>query len=219
VKRQTQLLAAAACGVVFVWGLRRAFRGRRIRTLPYGQGIKIKRAVTVNREAADLYRRWRDLKSLPQLFDHKLSVEEIDDRRSSWTMNLPGGLRLKWTAEIITDRENEMIGWRTLDGADLPNAGYVRFEQATGGRGTVVRLALQYNPPGGKVGAVLSTLISRRPGSTLEEALRRFKNIMEAGEIPVTQENVSRFDQVQVASEESFPASDAPAWTGTLGPS
>jgi hypothetical protein len=113
-----------------------------------------------------------------------------------------------------------MIGWRSLDGADLDNAGYVRFEPGTGGRGTVVRVALQYNPPAGKVGAAVATLLGEKPATLVQEALRRLKRLMEAGELPTATDETKlphSMEPVETASEDSFPASDAPAWTGTTG--
>jgi uncharacterized membrane protein len=218
--RKTQVLIVGAGAVVGLYAARRTFR-KRINTLPYGYGIKLKKAVTVNVPAQHLYRYWRDLKNLPRLFNNLLSVYVIDNTRSRWRLRAPGGVSLEWDAEITIDRENEMIGWRSLEGADLDNAGYVRFEKATGGRGTVVRVALQYNPPAGKLGATLATLLGERPAGVVGEALRRFKQIMETGEIPIAEEEGKlpySEEPVETASEDSFPASDAPAWTGTTGP-
>jgi uncharacterized membrane protein len=217
--RKTQVLIAGAGVAAGFYAVRRV-RGKQINTLPYGYGIKIKKSVTVNASLEQLYSYWRNLSNLPKLFDNVLSVEVLDPTRSHWTLSVPGGMNLEWDAEITVDRKNEMIGWRSLDGADLDNAGYVRFERATGGRGTVVRVALQYNPPAGKVGAVLSTLLGEKPGSQVQEALRKFKQLMEAGEIPTTEEEKlpHSMEPVEAASEDSFPASDAPAWTGTTGP-
>jgi uncharacterized membrane protein len=218
--RKTQILIAGAGAAAGFYAMRRV-RGKQINTLPYGYGIKIKKSVTVNASPEQLYSFWRNLSNLPKLFDNVLSVEVLDPARSHWTLSVPGGMTLEWDAEITVDRKNEMIGWRSLDGADLDNAGYVRFERATGGRGTVVRVALQYNPPAGKVGAVLSTLLGEKPGGQVQEALRKLKQLMEAGEIP-TAEDEEKFphsmEPVEAASEDSFPASDAPAWTGTTGP-
>jgi uncharacterized membrane protein len=218
--RKTQVLIAGAGAVVGLYAARKTFR-KKINTLPYGYGIKLKKAVTVNVPAQRLYRYWRDLKNLPRLSDDLLSVYVIDNTRSRWRLRAPGGVSLEWDAEITIDRENEMIGWRSLDGADLDNAGYIRFEKATGGRGTVVRVALQYNPPAGKLGAALATLLGERPAGVIGEALRRFKQIMETGEIPIAEEERKlpySEEPVETASEDSFPASDAPAWTGTTGP-
>ena len=220
--RKTQVLIAGAGAVAGLYAAR-TLGGKRIHTLPYGYGLKLKKAVTINSSPERLYSHWRNLRNLPQLFDNVLSVEPLDDMRSHWTLQVPGGITLEWDAEITVDRENEMIGWRSLDGADLDNAGYVRFERATGGRGTVVRVALQYNPPAGKVGAAVSTLLGTRPSGQIEEALRKLKQLAETGEIArtaVTEEKRFSYskESVEAASEDSFPASDPPSWTGTTGP-
>jgi uncharacterized membrane protein len=218
--RKTQMLiagAGAAAGFVLV----RTLTSKRINTLPYGYGIKLKKAITINAVAEPLYTYWRNLTNVPKLFDDVLSVEMLDALRSHWTLRVPGGINLEWTAEITVDRPNEMIGWRSLDGADLDNAGYVRFEPATGGRGTVVRVALQYNPPAGKVGAAVATLFGEKPATLVKEALRKLKQLTEAGELPTATDEMKlphSMEPVEAASEDSFPASDAPAWTGTIGP-
>ncbi len=219
--RKTQLFIAGAGAAAGVYGLTRILGGKHIKTLPYGYGIKIKKAVTVNAPAERLYSYWSRLENLPVLFDHVVSVKVLDDIHSHWTLKVPGGFTLEWDAEITTDRKNEMIGWVSLHGSDLDNAGYVRFERATGGRGTVVRVALQYNPPAGKLGAALATLFGERPEGLVEEALRKFKQMVETGEIATASEDKKlphSMEPVEAASEDSFPASDAPAWTGTTGP-
>jgi len=218
--RKVQILIASAGAAAGFYAMRSVL-GKQINTLPYGYGIKFKKSVTINASAEQLYSFWRNLSSLTELFDNILSVEVLDATRSHWTLKVPGGMTLEWDAEITVDRKNEMIGWRSLDGADLDNAGYVRFERATGGRGTVVRVALQYNPPAGKVGAVVSTLLGEKPAGQVEEALRKLKQLMETGETPTAEDEKKlphSMEPVEAASEDSFPASDAPAWTGTTGP-
>jgi uncharacterized membrane protein len=213
-------LAGVALGASVV-----AFQRRRPAVPPYGRGIKLKKAVTINRPVEELYRHWRNLESLPTLVKHLKSVEVEDGRYSTWKVALPGGLSFHWHAEITVDRENEMIGWRSMDHSDIDLAGYIRFEPAS--RGTVVRIALQYNPPAGKLGAALATLVGERPGLLVEETLGRFKQLMETGEFATAEgEKISYWkpdramrsaETVQSASEDSFPASDPPAWTGTTG--
>src|SRR5437016_3033552 len=219
--RKTQVLIAGAGAAAAVYGLTRLLSGKHINTLPYGYGIKLKKAVTVNAPADRLYMFWRRLENLTVLFDNVVSVKALDDTHSHWALKVPGGMTLEWDAEITTDRKDEMIGWLSLGGAELDNAGYVRFERAPGGRGTVVRVALQYNPPAGKLGAAVSTVLGEKPSSQIEEALRKFKQLMEAGEIATATEERKlphSMEPVEAASEDSFPASDAPAWTGTTGP-
>jgi len=210
-------IAGAAAGIFAV----RTLKAKRIHTLPYGYGIKLKKAVTVNAPPDKLYSYWKDLSKVSRLFGDVLSARALDDSRSHWTLRTPGGFTLEWDAEITVDRKNEMIGWRSLQNANVDNAGYVRFERATGGRGSVVRVALQYNPPGGKVSAALAALLGEKPEARIEEALRKFKGLMEAGEIPTASDEkktAQSAELVEVASEDSFPASDAPSWTGTTGP-
>ena len=213
-------VAGAAAGYFLIDAIQR----RRLNTLPYGYGIKLKKSITINRSAKELYRQWCNLDGVAKLMGDVVSVEMMSGRRSRWKVALPGGFHLKWDAEMTVERENEMIGWKSLEGSDIDIAGYVRFEPAVGKRGTVVRIALQYNPPGGKAGAALATLFGERPGSLVEESLRRFKQLSETGEvaaaqrgrvIPMRPGTRTPNERVQQASEDSFPASDAPSWTGT----
>jgi len=217
---KTRMLIVGAGVAAGFYGVSRIIRGKRINTLPYDYGIKMKKAVTVKCTPKSLYTYWRNLSNLTTLFDNVLAVQAMDDSRSHWTLRVPGGVNLEWDAEITIDRPSEMIGWRSFDGADIDNAGYVRFERAPAGRGTVVRVALQYNPPAGKLGAALSALFGEKPTSQIEEALRKFKQLMEAGEIATATDERKwphSMEPVEAASEDSFPASDPPAWTGTTG--
>ena len=127
-----------------------AFQRRKSRVPGFGRGVKIKKAVTVNRPAEELYRHWRNLESLPMLIKHLDSVSVDDATHSCWTVRLPGGITFSWRAEITVDRENEMIGWRSKRDARIETAGYVKFEP--GRHGTVVRVALEYSLPAGKLG-------------------------------------------------------------------
>ena len=190
-------------------------------SVPSDEGVRVDKAITIQKSVAEVYSFWRQFDNLPRFMRHVQSVTVKDPLHSHWAVKTVGGKVLEWDAEITTDRKNEMIGWVSLEGADIDNAGYVRFERATGGRGTVIRVALQYNPPAGKLGAALATLLGEKPETQVEEALRKFKQLVETGEIATTSEEEKRFramEAVEEASEDSFPASDAPAWTGTTGP-
>lgn len=145
-------------------------------------GVKFKKSITIDRSAEDLYTVWRSLQDLPRFVEGLHSVEVLDERRSKWKLAGPGGYRVEWDAEITTDRRNEMIGWRSSPDSGVETAGYIRFEPAPGNRGTIVRVALEYNPPAGRGGAAISWAFGKGPASLVEESLRRFKQVMETGE-------------------------------------
>src|SRR5262245_48064326 len=193
--RNMKLAFAGAGTAALAVGLTREVLRKRVRTLPYGYGIRLKKRVTVNSSPEDLYAYWRRIENLQQLFPNILAVNTIDNTRSRWTLRGPGGIELKWTAEITIDRENEMIGWRSVGRADLDNAGYIRFDRNHSG-GTTVTVALQYNPPAGKLGAAVATLMGEKPEAEVDDALRKFKQLMESGEATRTTERHRHFDDV-----------------------
>ena len=118
---------------------------------------------------------------------HLQSVTVIDLTHSHWVAKAPDGRDVAWDAEIINDKENELIAWRSIGDADIDNAGSVHFTPAPGGRGTVVKVVLEYNPPAGKAGKFVAKLFGEDPDTQVREDLRHLKEIMEAGEIPTTE--------------------------------
>ena len=151
------------------------------------RGVNVEEVVTINASADALYAFWRRLHLLPQFMNHLVSVTELDRRRSRWVAKAPAGRTVEWEAEIIHEITGELIGWRSVEGADVVNAGSVSFKPAPGGRGTVVRVRLQYDPPAGKVGATVAWLLGHDPAASIREDLRRFKQLMETGEVPTTE--------------------------------
>jgi uncharacterized membrane protein len=145
-------------------------------------GVAVEEVVTISAPAERLYAFWRNFEQLPRFMDHLVSVNQIDERRSHWVAKAPGRRTVEWDAEIINEIPGELIGWRTLDGADVVSAGSVRFKRAAGNRGTEVRVHLQYDPPAGKVGATVAWLLGHEPSQTIREDLRSFKQLMETGE-------------------------------------
>jgi len=149
--------------------------------------IRVAQAVTINRSPEELYRFWRDFQNLPRFMNHLEWVRATGDRRSHWVAKAPGGRTVEWDAEITEDRPNELIAWRSLDGADVDSVGSVRFERAPGGRGTIVKVEKRYSPPAGMVGATVAKLLGEGLEWEIKNGLRRFKQIMEVGEIITTE--------------------------------
>ncbi|HEX7087719.1 MAG TPA: SRPBCC family protein [Vicinamibacterales bacterium] len=144
-------------------------------------------AVTINRPAAELYGFWRDLGNLPRFMRHLHSVAVLDERRSRWRAKAPAGMKVTWEAEITEDVPNERIAWRSRPGSRIHNHGSVEFVPAPGGRGTEVRVHLAYEPPAGRVGRLMAKLSGENPDWQVRDDLRRFKQLMETGEIPVSE--------------------------------
>jgi len=114
------------------------------------------------------------------------SVRTTSERRSHWVAKGPMNRKVEWDSEITEDRPNQLIRWRTLPGSEVNHTGFVQFEPATGGRGTVVRVEIDYKSPGGVLGAAFAKLMNREPGQELDHSLRYFRQLMETGVIPTT---------------------------------
>ena len=143
----------------------------------------VRKTIQVNREIGDVYSFWRDFENLPTFMTNLESVEVFDEYRSHWRAKGPLGTRVDWDAEIVDDRRDSMLSWRTMGNADVDMTGTVRFERATGGRGTVIRVELEYTPPGGSAGALFAWLTGSDPAQQMDTDLRRLKQILETGQV------------------------------------
>jgi uncharacterized membrane protein len=147
----------------------------------------VKKVTIINRPAEELYKFWRNFENLPRFMEHLVSVKGgAENQRSRWIARAPGGATVEWDAEIVNERQNELIAWRSLPGSDVANAGSVRFEPCPDGRGTFVKIELEYDPPGGQLGAKFARLFGEAPEQQIADDLRRFKQLMETGEVSTT---------------------------------
>jgi len=151
------------------------------------KGRLIKHTVTINRPAADLYGFWRDVANAPKFMDNIESAQRIDDKHSHWVSSGPFDKTFAWDSEIVNDEPGRLIAWKSLPGGDVDQAGSVRFEPTTGERGTVVTLEVNYEPPAGALGLTVAKILGEDPDKHARENLRRFKQLMEAGEIATIQ--------------------------------
>jgi uncharacterized membrane protein len=160
--------------------------GRPVR-IGAGRGVKITQSITILKEPAELFTFWRNFRNLPRVMRHLQAVEVISDSQSHWVASAPFGKTVEWDAEIYTERTNELIGWRSLAGSQVDTAGSVQFRNAPGARGTEVTVTLKYDPPAGKLGAAIAAMFGESADHQVKEDLRRFKQIMEAGEAPTNE--------------------------------
>ncbi len=138
--------------------------------------------IAINRSPEECYQFWRDFENLPRFMKHVESVRVMPEGRTRWIAKGPAGMRVQWDAEITEDRPGR-ITWRSLEGSDIENTGSVRFERAPTGHGTIVRAHIQYRPPAGKIGSVVAKLFGEEPSIQAKTDLRRFKQMMETGEV------------------------------------
>ena len=143
----------------------------------------VAQSVTIRQPVEMVYAFWRNFENLPRFMDHLESVRVTGDRQSHWVAKAPAGKTVEWDAETVEDRRDELIAWRSLPGSSVPNSGQVRFVPAAGGRGTEVHVELRYDPPGGKLGALVAKLFGEEPGQQVAGDLRRLKQVLETGEV------------------------------------
>ncbi|HEX8036765.1 MAG TPA: SRPBCC family protein [Ktedonobacterales bacterium] len=146
----------------------------------------VKRSTTVLRPPEEVYRYWHNFTNLPRIMEHLESVQVLGDGRTHWKTKAPARMKAEWDAEIIEDRPNQLISWRSLPGSSIQNSGTVRFVRAPGDRGTEIHVELRYEPPAGPLGAVAALLFGEEPSQQLRDDLGRFKQIMETGQITLS---------------------------------
>jgi len=157
-----------------------------LRDKPKGdKGALIGRSVTINRPRQEVYARWRDFARFPEFMDNVRSIEKIDDKQSRWTIEAPAGKTVELITELTHDVPGERIAWRSVEGSEITTAGEAMFSDAAPGRGTVVQLVMTYAPPAGAVGKLVAKLFQREPAIQARRDLRRFKQLLETGEVTV----------------------------------
>jgi uncharacterized membrane protein len=149
--------------------------------------VLVGRSVTINRARDELYAFWRDFSNLPRFMRNVHSVRVNDQRHSHWVIEAPAGKTVEWDAEITHDAPGQLIAWQSLEGASVRNSGKVEFLDSPDDRGTVVRVTLAYDPPAGAVGKLIAKLFQKEPKVQARQDLRRFKQLMETGEVSTAQ--------------------------------
>lgn len=144
------------------------------------------RTVTINRPRAELYAFWRDFRNLALFMENVESVTPSDGERSHWVVKAPAGKAVEWDSVLTEEVENEVLAWESAEGADIKNAGRIEFRARPPGRGTEVTATIVYDSPGGDLGKLTAKLFQKKPKIQARRELRRFKQLMETGEISTT---------------------------------
>lgn len=181
--------AAAAVGIDTMSAVR--FGGARTTGRDH-PALRVSKSITIQRSRHDVYHFWRDLRNLPRFMAHLESVQ-VENGVSYWRAKAPAKTTVAWKAQVVIDRPGEAIGWRSLPGSEIRNMGMVHFLAAPGGKGTEVRVDLQYEPPAGRVGAAIAKLFGENPEQQVDGDLRRLKQVLETGEVVHSDASIHRF--------------------------
>lgn len=153
-------------------------------TVDARKAIKIEERISIDRSPTEVYAIWRNFTRLPEFAEDLESVTTASDGRSHWVAKLPGGKRVEWHAELVNDIPNQLIAWKTVGHPDIAHAGSLHFDSAPDGHGTVMRFVIDYEPPAGRLGALVAAftrLFGQIPESKIRADLRRFKERVEDG--------------------------------------
>jgi uncharacterized membrane protein len=179
--------ATGHCMVYEAMGITSVAEDGRQVSVPYGHGVRVEKAVTINAPVENVYAFWRNFENLPRFMHNLEKVEVYDTKRSHWWAKGPAGTTVDWEAEIINEIPHELIGWRSIEGSKIDNAGSVHFSRLSDGRGTELKVVLRYDPPAGVLGAAVSKILGEDPAANVQEDLRRLKMLIETGEIATTE--------------------------------
>lgn len=153
-------------------------------------GLRVEKVLTINRPPQQVYEFWRNLENLPKFMQHLESVQITGEKTSHWKARGPAGVSVEWDAEMMDDYPGQQISWHSTGAAELPNKGTVEFNVAPGGRGTEVKVSIDYFPPGGAAGKAAAKIVHSINAQQLEEDLKRLKQILETGEIATAKATV-----------------------------
>lgn len=185
---RTRLALAATtvlgAGAVDAYAMRRHAGSEPVRAT---SGVPVSVSIAIGSTPEKLYGFWRKFENLPRFMHHLESVTQIDDVTSRWEAKGPVGSRVQWESDVVEDRANELIAWRTRPDSDIQHSGRVMFEDAGKGRGSIVHVEMVYRAPGGKAGAALARVLGEEPELQIRRDLRRLKQLLETGEVTTTQ--------------------------------
>lgn len=192
-------IAVAAAGALFLWKKSsqseadgepmsdappHVLRGKAA-SREQGSETYVGKTVTVGRPRQELYDFWKDFTRFPSFMDNVERVEKLDDQRSRWTIKAPAGTTVEIVSRIVEDVPGSRIAWESEEGSSIDNSGVIEFLDAPTGRGTYVRFLMAYDPPGGAIGRGIAKLLQKEPTLQARRDLRRFKQLMETGEVSV----------------------------------
>lgn len=148
---------------------------------------KSRHAITIGRPLDDVFKFWRNLQNLPKFMKDLDAVNMIGSQKSHWVVRLKSGRTVEWDAQITEEVQNQKISWASMEGSEVSTSGQVTFQKASGNRGTVVSLSMDYKIPGGRLAEWATFFTGEDPDTLAITNLKRLKQYLETGEIATTQ--------------------------------
>ncbi|QDG53313.1 SRPBCC family protein [Persicimonas caeni] len=156
------------------------------------QSTQVRATITIDKPVEEVYAKWKDLSNLSRCMRHVESVRRIDDKHWHWKARAPKtNITVEWDSEIIEEQENEMIVWRSVKGSEIHNEGMIEFKSRPNAEGTEIHAHIVYYPPAGKVGKTIANFLHGISDQIVKEDLRRFKRLLETGEVPTIEGQTS----------------------------
>lgn len=140
--------------------------------------VRVRTSIIVEKPRNEVYSFWRKLENLPLFMKHLERVQEHDDVHSTWTADLPGYGLLQWNAEIVKETDGHFLGWQSVEGAPIENAGKVEFYDFGPGR-TEMKVVIAYRPPAGDLGVLIAKALNPAFTKLIENDIHSFKERME----------------------------------------
>lgn len=138
---------------------------------------RTEKVIEINAPVERVFDLFSDFESFPRWMSHIKDVRYTGRRYTRWTAEAPLGSSVEWEAETTRFEPYRLIAWRSVRG-DVDTEGEVIFQETERGT-TLVRVMLGYDPPAGRIGALVARLFGTNPEEQLEEDLERFAEVVE----------------------------------------
>lgn len=185
--RARWIAAGSVAGLALLAGSAWALRRAEGQSSDSKMTARVRKSVTIHRSRQEIYDFWRDFRNLPQFMENLVSIADLPDGVTRWTVKGPGGTFVNVDSEILADQPGDRIQWRTIEGSEIHGEGTVEFRDAPGDRGTIVTARIAYDPPAGEVGRFIAKWSGREPEIQTYRELKRLKMLLETGEIATAQ--------------------------------
>lgn len=143
------------------------------------RNVNIQVTLEVNRPRLEVYALWRNLDNLPLFMEHIEMVNSIDDKISIWEARIPGGIgKVRWRSEVVKEIPGELLGWQSISGSNIENAGKVEFQDAPHG-GTLLHVVVSYHAPLGIPGEGVARMFNPYFKQLVKKDILNFKSFLE----------------------------------------